>query len=79
MPDDDRGLARSLKEFQENVTRSGPAALASYTLIGAIVMFGGLGYVVDRWRGTTPWGLFGGLLLGLVVGFFELAKTIWRS
>ena len=59
--------------------RSGPAATASYTLIGAIVLLGGLGYMVDMWRGTSPWFLFGGLVLGLIVGFYELAKTIWRS
>jgi F0F1-type ATP synthase assembly protein I len=49
----------------------------SYTLIGAIVFLGGLGYALDRWRGTSPWGLIGGLALGLVVGFYELAKAIW--
>ena len=59
--------------------RSGPAATASYTLIGAIILLGGLGYMVDLWRGTSPWFLFGGLVLGLIVGFYELAETIWRS
>jgi F0F1-type ATP synthase assembly protein I len=72
-------LARSAKSLQENVTRAGPAAAASYTLIGAIVLLGGLGYVIDYWRGTEPWGLFVGLTLGIVVGFYELVKTIWRK
>jgi len=81
MPDDDRSsfLARSLKALQENVERSGPAAGASYTLIGAIVLLGGIGYVVDRWVGTAPWFLLTGLLLGLIVGFYGLARTIWRQ
>ena len=70
---------RGLKALQENVVRSGPAATASYTLIGAIILLGGIGYGIDAWRGTSPWFLFGGLVLGLVVGFYELAKTIWRS
>jgi F0F1-type ATP synthase assembly protein I len=69
---------RAAKAFQENVTRSGPVAAASYTLIGAIILLGGIGYAVDRWRGsTTPWFLLGGLLLGIIVGFYELAKTVW--
>jgi F0F1-type ATP synthase assembly protein I len=72
-------LARNAKSLQENVTRAGPAAAASYTLIGAIVLLGGLGYVIDEWRGTGPWGLFVGLTLGIVVGFYELVKTIWRK
>ena len=69
----------SLKALQTTIQRSGPAATASYTLIGAMILLGGLGYMVDLWRGTSPWFLFGGLVLGLIVGFYELAKTIWRS
>ena len=71
--------ARSLKALQATVMRSGPAAMASYTLIGAIVLLGGIGYSLDEWRGTSPWFLLGGLLLGLIVGFYELARTLWRS
>jgi F0F1-type ATP synthase assembly protein I len=72
-----RGFQRSLKAFQNNVTRSGSAAGAGYTIIGAIVFCGGIGYALDRWRGTEPWFLVGGLFLGIVVGFYELAKTVW--
>ena len=69
-------FARSIQVFQENVSRAGPAATASYTLIGAVVGLGGLGYAVDRWLGSEPWGVFIGLLLGLVVGFYELVKAV---
>jgi F0F1-type ATP synthase assembly protein I len=77
MPDESDFLARSFRYLQDSVRRSGPAAAASYTLIGAIILLGGIGYVIDEWRGTSPWFLLGGLLLGLVVGFYELAKTVW--
>ena len=76
--DGDRTLQRSLKAFQDNVRRAGPAAAAGYTLIGAIILLGGIGYALDSWRGTSPWFLLAGLLLGLIVGFYELAKTVWR-
>ncbi len=81
MADKDREpfLARSARSLQENVERAGPAAGASYTLIGAILLLGGIGYAVDYWRGTSPWFLLGGLLLGLVVGFYELARTVWKK
>ncbi|MEO8070490.1 MAG: AtpZ/AtpI family protein, partial [Acidobacteriota bacterium] len=70
MPDDrDRLVERSLQAVQTTVERAGPAASASYGLIGAIVLLGGLGYGVDFWRGTSPWGLVCGLILGIVVGF----------
>jgi F0F1-type ATP synthase assembly protein I len=77
--DDDRKLflARSLKNLQENIRRSGPAITAGYTLIGAIVLLGGIGYALDVWRGTFPWLLLTGLLAGIVVGFYELAKIVW--
>jgi len=70
---------RGLKALQSTISESAPAAMASYTLIGAIILLGGIGYAIDKWRGTSPWFLFGGLILGLIVGFYELAKTIWRK
>ena len=76
--DRDTSLARSLKFLQENLRRSGPAVAAGYTLIGAILLLGGIGYALDQWRGTSPWFLLAGLLLGVVVGMYELAKTVWR-
>jgi F0F1-type ATP synthase assembly protein I len=80
MPEDDSGLffARSLKFLQENLRRSGPAVVAGYTLIAAIGLFGGIGYALDAWRGTSPWFLLAGLLFGVAVGFYELAKLVFR-
>lgn len=72
-------FARSAKSLHDNVTQAGPAASASYTLIGAILLLGGIGYAVDAWQGTAPWGLFAGLIAGIVVGFYELVRTIWHK
>jgi F0F1-type ATP synthase assembly protein I len=81
MPDDERELflARSLKYMQETLRKSGPAAVAGYTLLASILVLGGIGYAVDAWRGTSPWFLVAGLILGIIVGFVELAKIIWRK
>lgn len=64
---------RAARVFQDNIGRSGAAA--AYTLVGAILMLGGLGYLADQWSGTGPWLAVTGLLLGVVVGFYELIKT----
>ena len=81
MADQDREspLVRSTRALQNNAEQAGPAAGASYTLIGAIILLGGIGYAVDRWLGTSPWFLVGGLILGIVVGMYELAKTVWHK
>ena len=81
MSDKDRGsfLARSTRALQHNAEQAGPAAGAGYTLIGAILLLGGIGYGIDYWRGTSPWFLLGGLLLGVVVGMYELAKTVFSK
>ena len=80
MPDDERtrGLLKSLRAFQESTQRAGSAATASYSMIGAILFLGGIGYAVDSWRGSEPAFLLTGLLLGVVTGFYLLAKTVWR-
>jgi F0F1-type ATP synthase assembly protein I len=68
-----------MRQFQDNVVRSGPAAAASYTLIGAIILLGGIGYAVDAWWGTSPWCLLGGLVMALLVGFVDLARVVWKK
>lgn len=81
MADEEQGplLARSLRYMQETLRKSGPAAVAGYTLLAAIMVLGGIGYALDAWCGTSPWFLVAGLLLGIIVGFAELAKIIWRK
>ncbi len=73
----DFSYSRSAKSLQDNASRAGAAAGASYTLVGAILVFGGIGYAVDKWQGSAPWGLLVGLALGILVGFYELVKTAW--
>jgi F0F1-type ATP synthase assembly protein I len=68
-----------MKFLQDNLRRSGPAVTAGYTLMGAILLLGGIGYAVDSWRGTSPWFVLTGLLLGMVVGFYELVKIALRK
>jgi F0F1-type ATP synthase assembly protein I len=69
-------FVRAAQALQDNVVRSGPVAAASYSLIGAILLLGGGGYLLDGRLGTKkPWFTVAGLLLGIVVGFYELIKA----
>lgn len=80
MPDEGPGrfLARSLRVLQENLRNTGPAMAAGYTLPASMLVFGGVGFLLDRWLETPPWLLLAGLGLGIVVGFAELARIVWR-
>ncbi len=37
------------------------------------------GYLLDRWLGTTPWGMFVFLILGIVAGFRNILMAMKRS
>jgi F0F1-type ATP synthase assembly protein I len=79
-PDPEKAsLVRSLRLMQENLRNSGPAVLSGYTLISAILIFGGIGFALDRWLTSSPWFLLAGLLVGIVVGFVELARIVFRQ
>jgi F0F1-type ATP synthase assembly protein I len=77
--DEELFLAKSLRYMQESLRKSGSAAVAGYTLLAALLLLGGIGYALDAWLGASPWFLVSGLLLGIVVGFIELAKIIWHK
>jgi F0F1-type ATP synthase assembly protein I len=68
-------FSRSARSLQQNASNAGAVAAASYTLVGGIILLGGLGYLFDKWQGTGPWGLLIGLALGIIVGFYDLVKT----
>ena len=55
------------------------AISASYSVLGSLALFGFGGYCLDRFRGSDNFWLIIGLLLGVVVGMYELAKFILKK
>lgn len=53
--------------------RSGNRVLAD--LLGGILGGGVIGWVIDTFAGTTPWGLLVMLFLGIVVAFRNIIKA----
>jgi ATP synthase protein I len=49
------------------------------TLVAATAIGVALGILVDRWLGSSPWGLVLGLLLGVTAGFRQVLRDIWRA
>ena len=52
---------------------------ASYSVLGALALFGFGGYWLDRYKGSENYWLIIGLFLGVVVGMYELAKLILKK
>ena len=49
------------------------AISASYTLVGSIILFGGLGYILKMKFSNDNW-LIGCLITGALIGLYELYK-----
>jgi F0F1-type ATP synthase assembly protein I len=68
----------AVESMQSILNRGEPAIMASYALIGAIMLLGGAGFAADRYFGTGPWCLLAGLIAGPAVGFHQLARVLRR-
>jgi ATP synthase protein I len=63
---------------QETTRKSGIAYGAAITLFVSVATFLALGWVVDRWLGTQPWFLVGGIVLGAAAGFYQFVRITSR-
>ena len=74
--DDNKYDLKYFRSLQNILSAAGPAASASYTLTGSILIFLFVGWYFDNENNTSPVGLIIGILLGLSIGFYHLFKTI---
>lgn len=59
---------------QDENRKSGFAYAAGIALFASVVSFCAIGYFLDRWLGTQPWFLIGGIVLGSAAGLFEFIR-----
>ncbi|MBV7257091.1 AtpZ/AtpI family protein [Pacificimonas sp. WHA3] len=45
-------------------------------LVAGILVGAALGYFLDSWLGSSPFGMIGGFLLGMVAGFVNLMRAV---
>jgi len=50
-----------------------------YGFLGALLAGTALGYFVDRWLGSAPWGLIIGFVLGFASGLYGLYVALMRQ
>ena len=65
--------------MSESLHQAGPYIGAVYVQAGAIILLGGFGYFIDKWRESFPFWFMIGVACGIVVGLYEMAKVIWRD
>jgi ATP synthase protein I len=59
---------------QEENRKAGFAYAAGITLVVTVAVFCGLGWFLDKWLGTEPYLLIGGIVLGSAAGLFEFVR-----
>lgn len=58
----------------ETVRKSGLAYAAAFSLFSTVAVLLGAGYLIDRWLGSSPWGIVGGIVLGSAVGLYQFVR-----
>ena len=47
----------------------------SSELVAGVLVGAGMGWLLDRWLGTSPWGLFVFLMLGFAAGVMNVMRV----
>lgn len=59
----------------EGSSETGKAMRAGVDLVAALLVGGFLGYWIDRWLGTQPWGMIIFFFLGFGAGFLNIYRS----
>jgi ATP synthase protein I len=64
-----------MPDSKEDTNRkTGYAYAAGISLFAVVATFCGLGWLLDKWLGTQPWCLVGGVVLGSAAGLFQFIR-----
>ena len=58
----------------EDNRRSAVAYAAAFSIFVSVAAGTGLGWAIDRWRGTNPWFLVAGIVLGSALGLYQFVR-----
>lgn len=67
------------QDDREITQKSGIVYGAVFSLASAIVVCLLAGWMLDRWLKTGPWLLVGGIILGAIVGFYQLIRALSKA
>lgn len=58
----------------ESIRKSSLAYGAVTALVGAILIFMGIGWAIDKYLNSAPWGIVIGIILGAIIGFYQFIR-----
>ena len=67
-----KAAEKPVKAASEKASQDGYRLLAD--LIGGVLVGLGFGWLLDRYAHTGPWGMVGGLLIGLGLAIFSIVR-----
>jgi F0F1-type ATP synthase assembly protein I len=67
---------RPTQTLGEAVRTVGALSAVGLTFVLAVVLGAGLGYLIDRWFGTSPWGFLVCFFLGMAAGVRAVMRTV---
>lgn len=50
-----------------------------FEFAGAVLVASFIGFWIDRWLGTSPWCLIGGMVLGFATGVYGMIKVSGKN
>lgn len=67
------------RDDDKNATRrSAIAYAAGLSVVFSVLTFLGLGLLLDRWLGTSPWMVVIGIVIGSAIGLYEFVRVTTR-
>ncbi|HLK04161.1 MAG TPA: AtpZ/AtpI family protein [Candidatus Acidoferrum sp.] len=73
-PNDSEKLTQTQKDVRDMTLKSGLAMELPLTIVGAILLGGFLGYLLDRWLHSAPWLMILGGAFGFASSIFEIVR-----
>jgi F0F1-type ATP synthase assembly protein I len=70
----DRGDENPRGGRGEENRRSAVAYAAALSIFFTVAAGFGLGWAIDRWRGTAPWFAVAGIVLGSALGLYQFIR-----
>jgi len=67
--------AQGFEQSSSGSSALGRAFRMSAEFMAGVIAGGGLGWLFDRWLGTSPWGLIVFLMLGFAAGIYNVMRA----